>query len=319
MMSCRVAAALTKADALLRVRLEQTLPTRVAASLAPGTKIYVKGRGHAEYLGPGQSDGGTLEFANGITQTVRLDKAEWTPMKEPVQSRTGRPVGHPNAALGWTGLDSLDEFEAKHSPRTAAGPYPVVRGPFDVIPGPTRRMSREQPSQHNPLVLVPGAQLDDPYRQGQVKIRTPRGALSQLGPEPEPEPEAFVDEYMTVLPGGVTLAEANRLKEEANARERAREARRHREVLELVRDKVDAKSTRLTNVFRQFDENHDGVVSYGEFRRGLHSLGVELNDTDFETLVETVDIDGQGTVDYNEFACVLASHALCTVLRSRLS
>ena len=289
--------------------MQQSLPAHVAASLAPGTKIYVKGRGHAEYLGPGESDGGTLEFANGIAQTVRLDKTEWTPMKEPVKSKTGRPIGHPNASPGWAGLDSLDEFEAKHSPRNAAGPYPVVRGPYDIVPGPTRRMSREQPSQHNPLVLVPGTHLDDPYPQGQVNIRTPRGALSQ----PEPEPEPAVDEYMTVLPGGMTLAEAQRLKEMAQTLEQAREARKHREVLELVMDKVDAKSTRLTNVFRQFDANHDGVVSYGEFRQGLHRLGVALSDREFTTLVETVDVNGEGTVDYNEFACVQASHRLCAL------
>eukprot|EP01043_Picozoa_sp_COSAG02_P045658 COSAG02_NODE_4201_length_5632_cov_5.111874_2_plen_102_part_00 len=58
--------AFTKADALLRERQQQSLPAHVAASLAPGTKIYIKGRGHAEYLGPGESDGGTLEFANGL-------------------------------------------------------------------------------------------------------------------------------------------------------------------------------------------------------------------------------------------------------------
>ena len=131
-------------------------------------------------------------------------------------------------------------------------------------------------------------------------IRTPRGLL--LRSEPEPEPEPVEDEYMTVLPGGMTLAEANRLKEEAKALEIAREARRHREVLDHVRDKIDAKSKRLTNVFRQFDLNHDGVVSYTEFRQGLHNLGVELNELDFKVLIETVDVDGEGTIDYTEFA-----------------
>ena len=126
--------------------------------------------------------------------------------------------------------------------------------------------------------------------------------------QPEPEPAPSANEYMTVLPGGMTLAEANRLKEEARILELAKAARRHRDVLELVRDKIEAKSSRLTSVFRYFDANHDSMVSYTEFRQGLQNLGVVLSDQDFTTLVQTVDVDGQGTVDYNEFACVHTSH-----------
>lgn len=313
------------ADALLRERLQQTSPAFVAASLAPGTKIYVKGKGHAEYMGPcdsnvdsgtvglplGAQDGRKLEFANGIVQTVHLDKTEWTRVKEPPQTGLGRGtyatapdrpaavgLGH---ALGWAGLDSLDEFEAKHSPRNTARVNALVRGLYDNGPAPTRRMSREQPSQQNPLLVVPGRALDDPYRSSEAESRTPRQMLSQQ--EPEPEPQAADDENMRVLPGGLTLAEANRLKEEARVLELAKATRRQREVLELVRDKIEAKSIRLTNMYRQFDENRDGVVSYSEFQQGLHKLGIELDKQEFSTLVETVDVDSQGTIDYNEFAC----------------
>ena len=155
-------------------------------------------------------------------------------------------------------------------------------------------------------MLVPGTQLDDPYRKGEAKVRTPRRALLQ----PEPEQEPVADEYMTVLPGGMTLAEANRLREEARKLKLAEEARRHRDVLELVRDKVEAKSSSFNSVFRYFDANHDSKVSYAEFRQGLHNLGIDLSEQDFTTLVQTVDLDGQGTVDYNEFACVHTSHIL---------
>jgi Ca2+-binding EF-hand superfamily protein len=154
-------------------------------------------------------------------------------------------------------------------------------------------------------VLIPGTRLDDPYRQGQIHTprRTPpRVAGGGLEPEPEPKPED--DAMMKVLPGGLTLGEATRLKKEAEALRLNKEARRTREVLEMVRDKIEAKSKRLTSTFRQFDANHDGVVSYDEFREGLFNLGVALSEADFTTLVETVDIDGEGTVDYTEFACV---------------
>ena len=39
-----------------------------------------------------------------------------------------------------------------------------------------------------------------------------------------------------------------------------------------MRDKVEAKSKNMAKVFRQFDENKDGDISYGEFRLGLRHL-----------------------------------------------
>ena len=83
-------AALTQADALLRER--EWSPARAAAKLAPGSTIYVKGKGHAECKAPGEGDGSTLVSLNGNAQTMRLDRAELVPKKEPAMSRTGRPL-----------------------------------------------------------------------------------------------------------------------------------------------------------------------------------------------------------------------------------
>jgi Ca2+-binding EF-hand superfamily protein len=58
--------------------------------------------------------------------------------------------------------------------------------------------------------------------------------------------------------------------------------RQDRLILDKIRDKVQGKSKRLGKVFRSFDENHDGVVSHGEFRHGLTSLGVPLSDQEFD-------------------------------------
>lgn len=188
---CSVASAFLKADALLRERMAQTAPARVASSLAPGTKIYIKGKGHAEYKGGG--GGATVEFANGIAKPVQLEKTEWTRVREPPKPGLHVPMYQTSApaagvglgnALGWAGLDSLDEFEAKHSPRPGGAteahdgylgtdrglplcnPNPLIRGPFDNGPAPARRMSREQPSQHNPLVRA----------HAHTQLHTPQGA-----------------------------------------------------------------------------------------------------------------------------------------------
>jgi Ca2+-binding EF-hand superfamily protein len=90
--------------------------------------------------------------------------------------------------------------------------------------------------------------------------------------------------------------------EELDERQKARQAKK---VLDFVRDKVEAKSKTMQKVFRQFDENKDGDISYDEFRMGLRHLGVDLSDGDYAMLVAKVDVDGEGTVDYNEFAEVL--------------
>ena len=54
--------------------------------------------------------------------------------------------------------------------------------------------------------------------------------------------------------------------------------RHEKRVLDQVRDKVEAKSKNMAKVFRQFDENKDGDISYDEFRLGLRHLGIELSD-----------------------------------------
>ena len=52
-----------------------------------------------------------------------------------------------------------------------------------------------------------------------------------------------------------------------------REERRHRDIIDGIRLKIEAKTKRLTDAFRKFDENSDGEVSYSEFRAGLFNLG----------------------------------------------
>lgn len=60
-------------------------------------------------------------------------------------------------------------------------------------------------------------------------------------------------------------------------------------------------------VFRQaflkFDDNHDGTVTHAEFRQGLEKgLGCVVSTPDYEALVQHVDQDNSGRIDYFEFA-----------------
>ena len=58
-----------------------------------------------------------------------------------------------------------------------------------------------------------------------------------------------------------------------------------------------------SQVFRTFDENHDGTCTRDEFRRGLENgLGCAIATPDYDLLVNHVDADNSGRIDYFEFA-----------------
>jgi Ca2+-binding EF-hand superfamily protein len=64
----------------------------------------------------------------------------------------------------------------------------------------------------------------------------------------------------------------------------------------------------ITKVFRNFDENKDGTLDPREFRTGLSRCGIELSDNKFEELLDFVDEDGSGEIDYYEFATKLTKN-----------
>ena len=61
----------------------------------------------------------------------------------------------------------------------------------------------------------------------------------------------------------------------------------------------------LARSLEQFDEDKSGSVDLVEFRRGLAHLGFELSDEKFDKLLLRVDRDGDGDINYNEFAARL--------------
>ena len=80
---------------------------------------------------------------------------------------------------------------------------------------------------------------------------------------------------------------------------------------------IKAKSTNIRQVFRKFDADHSGTIDYEECHSGLQSLGVVLNDDEFEELLAIVDEDGSGEISYFEFAEMLAATDTTTVRKSK--
>lgn len=84
---------------------------------------------------------------------------------------------------------------------------------------------------------------------------------------------------------------------------RRRQQKRLGELQQNIHDKVSQKTNSVRAAFLKFDANHDGTVNREEFRQGLEvGLGVPLATPDYNLLVNHVDADNSGIIDYFEFA-----------------
>ena len=71
----------------------------------------------------------------------------------------------------------------------------------------------------------------------------------------------------------------------------------------IVNNLVSKKEkTKLLDIFQSFDTNKDGVLSKKEILNGFKKImPFEDATKEVEKIMNTVDIDGNGTIDYNEF------------------
>ncbi|KAI5070806.1 hypothetical protein GOP47_0015149 [Adiantum capillus-veneris] len=58
----------------------------------------------------------------------------------------------------------------------------------------------------------------------------------------------------------------------------------------------------LGRIFDHFDENKDGKISRDELRRSLHMLGIEADDEELIAMIDAVDWNSDGFLDFSEFA-----------------
>ncbi|VDD81014.1 unnamed protein product [Mesocestoides corti] len=57
----------------------------------------------------------------------------------------------------------------------------------------------------------------------------------------------------------------------------------------------------LHDAFVLFDVNHDGRITESELNSVLNFLGIKASPSDVKKMIADADIDGNGTVEYNEF------------------
>ena len=65
----------------------------------------------------------------------------------------------------------------------------------------------------------------------------------------------------------------------------------------------------LSDAFRKFDVDHDGQVTYDEFRNGMKNLDSRLTDGHIDILLSQFDKDSSGSIDYREFVANAAEQS----------
>merc|ERR1712150_447784 len=69
---------------------------------------------------------------------------------------------------------------------------------------------------------------------------------------------------------------------------------------------VDEKD-RVIQVFRTFDKDEDGFISFGDLRYVMVGLGETLSDDEINQMIKDADIDGDGRISYEEFYAMVKS------------
>ncbi|KAL9450823.1 hypothetical protein AB3S75_012542 [Citrus x aurantiifolia] len=76
------------------------------------------------------------------------------------------------------------------------------------------------------------------------------------------------------------------------------------EFLKLMATKMKENEAQeeLKEAFKVFDKDQDGYISPNELRHVMMNLGEKLTDEELEQMILEADLDGDGQVNYEEFA-----------------
>lgn len=77
-------------------------------------------------------------------------------------------------------------------------------------------------------------------------------------------------------------------------------------------EKPDKYIEELREAFALFDTDNDGCITSKELRTVMHALRIESTDQEIQDMINNVDVDGSGTVDFNEFLKMMSTtHQHC--------
>mmetsp|Transcript_8413 Transcript_8413/g.12807 ORF Transcript_8413/g.12807 Transcript_8413/m.12807 type:complete len:295 (+) Transcript_8413:1398-2282(+) len=71
-------------------------------------------------------------------------------------------------------------------------------------------------------------------------------------------------------------------------------------------DKVFNGKVKLYNIFKKFDKDHDGFVSYEDFQKCLESIKVIASKQEVASMMKLIDKESKGYLDYSQFSQVFS-------------
>ena len=80
--------------------------------------------------------------------------------------------------------------------------------------------------------------------------------------------------------------------------------RKKKQLIYILKKYVEDKNYRVVDLFNQFDKDKSMSVTREEFRIGLKSIGVPMTDAQLTDLIDILDEDGDGEIDYGEFTWI---------------
>ena len=84
--------------------------------------------------------------------------------------------------------------------------------------------------------------------------------------------------------------------------------RRVREVMEKIEEKIFNGPVKMFQVFRQWDRDGDGYVSYADFEDTLQQLQIGASKQEVGTIMKVLDKEGKGYLDYRVFSTGIFPH-----------
>ncbi|CAL4991764.1 unnamed protein product [Urochloa decumbens] len=88
-------------------------------------------------------------------------------------------------------------------------------------------------------------------------------------------------------------------------KEFSRMSRFKRRALRVIADHWSTEEAEvIKEMFKFMDTDNDGIISYEQLKNGLAKLGSQLAESEVQMLIEAVDTNGRGALEYGEFLAV---------------
>ena len=76
------------------------------------------------------------------------------------------------------------------------------------------------------------------------------------------------------------------------------------DVLNLLLEYIELRGLRVVDFFRQLDKGSSKKISRAEFMVGVKKAGIPITRRQLKKLVNILDMDGDGNIDYSEMVAI---------------